>query len=136
MQRVFEWQLCSYPETDSHRFADVIESAISTGTSEKRLASSRWLSAQRRAVHAHQPVRAVPGKVKKFKGFSKWASKVRSKPPPKNPLKPIRPRHQGASQDLVAMIRGKVSTQRLQRICFFLLAASFQSCQVSVPCAA
>ncbi len=65
------------------------------------------------------PGGALTGKVKKFKAFKKWAMKVREKPAPKNPLRPVKPKNKlpegapGAGLDLVAMIRGKVGRSAL-----------------------
>mmetsp|Transcript_22140 Transcript_22140/g.61460 ORF Transcript_22140/g.61460 Transcript_22140/m.61460 type:complete len:269 (-) Transcript_22140:1333-2139(-) len=78
MAVVFEWQMCSKPNKDSHRFADAIELAIANGTARS------------------------------FKRFARWAEKVRQKPAPKNPLKPSsRSAGGGPGQDLVAMMKGK-----------------------------
>jgi len=83
MPVVFEWLLCSRPETDSHRFADDIEAAIERGDA------------------------------KRYKAFGPWAEAVRRKPAPKNPLKKSKPRQApaGGGMDLAAMIRGKAEAK-------------------------
>jgi len=40
--QVFHWQMCSDPQTDSHRFMDVIETAISAKTVKRYAAFTAW----------------------------------------------------------------------------------------------
>uniref|UniRef100_A0A061QXB2 DnaJ homolog subfamily C member 9 n=1 Tax=Tetraselmis sp. GSL018 TaxID=582737 RepID=A0A061QXB2_9CHLO len=99
MPVVFEWQLCSRPDRDSHRFADTIENSIGAG------------------------------KVKKHSAFVKWAKKVRETPAPRDPLKPIKPMKQGSQDlvamirgknkakhdDLVALLEEKYGAPARQK---------------------
>ena len=109
MLTVFEWQLCSYQDRDSHRFADLIEAAIESGNDDCDL-SCRFAG----EIDVGVSRCSLTGKVKKFKTFKKWAMRVREKPAPKNPLRPVKLKNKilegapWAGIDLVAMIRGKV----------------------------
>ena len=40
--QVFHWQMCSDPQADSHRFTDVIETAISAKTVKRHAAFTTW----------------------------------------------------------------------------------------------
>lgn len=73
MNKVFSWQMCSYPELDSHRFSDILQEAI-----------------QNRSV-TH------------YASFTKWADAVGKKPRPKNPLKTLarhKKRKGGKNEDM------------------------------------
>lgn len=77
MDQVLEWQICSEPKRDSHRFMDAIESAI------------------------------AEDKVKRYKAYKPWAKDLATKPRPKDPLKPRKTRkaEADAEQDLALQIR-------------------------------
>ncbi|KAK9817417.1 hypothetical protein WJX74_007740 [Apatococcus lobatus] len=79
MDQVFQWQICSDPQQDSHRFMDMLTTAI----------------------HDKQ--------VKRYKVFTDWCKQISKRPRPRDPLKPSskRARSSGPSDELalVAQIR-------------------------------
>jgi DnaJ family protein C protein 9 len=82
MTRVFAWVMCSEEADDSHRFADMIDAAI------------------------------AKKEVKSYGMFVDWATEVRKKPAPKDPLGSRKMKKSikgggGADADLFALIQKK-----------------------------
>lgn len=84
MERLFCSMICSYPELDSHRFKEIIDEAI------------------------HE------GELKPTKAYQKWAEKISSIKPPKDPLARKTKSKMQAETDLVALISQRQSGRKEQ----------------------
>lgn len=84
MDRLFCSMICSYPELDSHRFKDIIDEAVNRG------------------------------ELKPTKAYQKWAKKISSIKPPKDPLTRKPKSKKQADADLVALISQRQSGRKEQ----------------------
>lgn len=104
MSRVFDWVILSDPVEDSHRFMDIINSAIDNGEVQRYKKYTTWTAA---VAKKKRPAPLVPGKSTNTKSKYKKLGKAERESSEQALVAMIKQKGQGAYQGMLSSLASK-----------------------------